>query len=124
MFRYVDRQLQLIKSFYTGIGKSTLLFPTAFFAALGQGLVTLGVIFYVRDVFLATPGQVGSLTGLWSLAYIVGCIFLRPLTDGILPRYLLTMAACLECLFIALILLTGSFSTLFILSRQLHIKPW
>jgi len=115
MFRYVDRQLQLIKSFYTGIGKSTLLFPTAFFAALGQGLVTLGVIFYVRDVFLATPGQVGSLTGLWSLAYIVGCIFLRPLTDGILPRYLLTMAACLECLFIALILLTGSFSTLFIL---------
>jgi MFS family permease len=112
MSRYIDRQLQLIKSFYTGIGKSTLLFPTAFLAALGQGLVTLGVIFFVRDVFLATPIQVGILTGLWSLSYIIGCIVLRPLTDRILPRYLLIMASLLECLFIALILLTGNFAIL------------
>jgi MFS family permease len=113
MLRYIDRRLQLIKSFYTGIGKSTLLYPTAFLSALGQGLVTLGVIFYLRDVFLATPIQVGILTGLWSLSYIVGCIFLRPLTDGILPRYLLIVASLLECLFIALVLLTGNLAALF-----------
>jgi DHA1 family multidrug resistance protein-like MFS transporter/DHA1 family quinolone resistance protein-like MFS transporter len=113
MLSYIDRRLQLIKSFYTGIGKSTLLFPTAFLSALGQGLVTLGIIFYVRDVFLATPIQVGTLTGLWSLSYIVGCVFLRPLTDGILPRYLLIMASLLECLFMVLILLTGNLTVLF-----------
>jgi MFS family permease len=112
MFRYIDRRLQLIKSFYTGIGKSALLFPTAFLSALGQVLVTLGIIFYVRDIFSATPAQVGFLTGLWSLSYIIGCIFVRPLTDGVLPRYLLIMASFFECLFIAMILLTRNLTLL------------
>ncbi len=114
-FSYVDRRLQLVKSFYMGIGKSALIFPIAFLAAFGQGLVTLGVIFYIRDIFGATPSQVGTMTGLWSAAYITGCIFLRRVTDGILPRHLLIAAAFLECLFVALILTAGNFTVVIVL---------
>lgn len=108
MFRYIDRKRQLIRSFYTGIGKSAVLFPATFIVALGHGLVTLGVIFYIREVFHATPSQVGYFTALWSMCFILGCIFIRPLSDRILPRYVLICATFLKSLFIVLILFVKS----------------
>ncbi len=104
VYRYIDRQRQLIKSFYSGIGKSAVIYPTSFAVALGHGLVTLGAIFYIREVFAATPSQVGYLTALWSLCYIFGCIFIRPLSNMVLPRYVLMAAAFFKGLFIILIL--------------------
>jgi MFS family permease len=104
VYRYIDRQLQIIKSFYTGIGKSAVIFPIAFLVALGHGFVTLGAIFYARDLFGATPSQVGFFTALWSVCYILGCIFIRPLSNRVLPRYVLTAAAFFKGLFILLIL--------------------
>jgi MFS family permease len=104
VYQYIDRQRQIIKSFYTGIGKSGVIFPTAFLVALGHGFVTLGAIFYVRDQFGATSSQVGFFTALWSVCYILGCIFIRPLSNRVLPRYVLTAAAFFKGLFIFLIL--------------------
>jgi len=108
VYQYIDRQRQIIRSFYTGIGKSAVIFPVAFLVALGHGLVTLGVIFYIKEMFHATPSQVGYFTALWSVCYIVGCIFFRPLSNRVFPRYVLIAAALFKCLFILLILAVRS----------------
>ena len=55
--------------------------------------VTLGLVFFVRDVFDAAPRLVGLLTGEWGLIYMFSCLFVRPLFNRILPRYLLIASA-------------------------------
>ncbi len=86
---YTSQALQLVKSFYTGIGKTTVIYPATFLVAVGMGVVNLGVIFYIRETYAVTAGQVGYFTALWSLSYITGCLLIRPLFDRVLPRYLL-----------------------------------
>jgi len=98
--KYISNRWQVIKSFYTGIGKSAVLLPAAFLVAVGVGTVALGMIFYVRDIFSATPSQVGYLTALWSLAYILGCLFIRQAFNRVLPRYLLIASTFLMTVFI------------------------
>lgn len=87
--RYTTQVLQLVKSFYTGIGKKTIIFPATFLVATGTGVVNLGIIFYIKHTFAVAASQVGYFTALWSACYIIGCLFLRPLFDRVLPRYLL-----------------------------------
>jgi len=108
-FRYVSRRAQMIKSFYSGIGKTAVIVPAAFLAGLGLGTLILGMVFYLRVVYRATGGQLGAFFGLWSFAYILGCLLLRPLTDSIRPRYLL--AASTFCMFLCTLALhyCGSF---------------
>ena len=98
---YISQRRQLIKSFYAGIGKTAVIFPSAFLVAVGMGLISLGMVFYMRDVFNASAGVIGLLAAFWSLSYILGCIFIRPLFDRILPRYAMIIATF--CMF-ALIL--------------------
>lgn len=96
--RYISQRRQLIKSFYAGIGKTTVIFPSAFLVAVGAGLVSLGIIFYMRDVFNASASKIGLLAALWSLCYISGCMLIRPLFDRILPRYAMIIATfCMFC---------------------------
>ena len=95
--QYISQRRQLIKSFYTGIGKTSVIFPSAFLVALGSGLIGLGVVFYMRDIFNAPASEIGTLFALWSLCYISGCIFIRPLFDRVLPRYTLIIAT--SCMF-------------------------
>ncbi|MBA7618162.1 hypothetical protein ES703_25483 [subsurface metagenome] len=107
--RYISNRWQIIKSFYTGIGKTGVIFPSTFLVALGFGTVALGMIFYVQDVFAATPSQIGFLFAIWSLSYIIGCIFIRPLFNKILPRYLLIVSAFAMGVFIFFVLFTKNF---------------
>lgn len=95
--QYISQRRQLIKSFYGGIGKTAVIFPSAFLVALGSGLIGLGVVFYMRDIFNAPASEIGTLFALWSLCYISGCIFIRPLFDRVLPRYTLIIAT--SCMF-------------------------
>ncbi len=97
--RYISQRRQLIRSFYTGIGKTTVIFSSAFLAAVGAGLVSLGIVFYMRDIFNASGSQIGLLVAFWSLCFISGCIFIRPLFDHILPRYTLVIATSCMCVF-------------------------
>ena len=90
--QYISQRRQLIKSFYAGIGKTAVIFPSAFLMSLGSGLISLGMVFYMRDIFNAAASEIGMLFALWSLCYISGCIFIRPLFDRVLPRYTLVIA--------------------------------
>ena len=97
--RYISQRRQLVRSFYTGIGKTAVIFPSAFLAAAGAGLVSLGIVFYMRDIFNASGSQIGFLVALWSLCYIAGCMFIRPLFSHILPRYTIVIATSCMCVF-------------------------
>ncbi len=114
-FKYITHRLQLIKSFYTGIGKTSVIFPAAFLVSTGVGIVSLGIIFYVRDIFGVSPSEVGFLSGLWSLSYVVGCLFIRPIFNKILPRFLLMISSFLMACSVSSILLIKDFSYVYLL---------
>jgi hypothetical protein len=54
-----------LKSIYLGLGKSSVIYPSAFLVATGISIVELGIIFYVTEVFNASPSQVGYFIALW-----------------------------------------------------------
>jgi DHA1 family multidrug resistance protein-like MFS transporter/DHA1 family quinolone resistance protein-like MFS transporter len=111
VLKYTSERLQIIKSYYTGIGKTGVIYPAAFLVALAVGALSLGAIFYVREVFHATPGQVGVLSALWSLSYIAGCLLVRPRFDRVPPRYLLILSTGLMFCSSAALLLLHSFAS-------------
>ena len=104
--RYIPRQVRL---FSAGIGKTSIIYPSAFLIAIGISIVELGIIFYIREIYGATPRQVGYFTALWALWYILGCLLIRPLFGKALPRHLLMAATFFMSLFILLITFTNSF---------------
>lgn len=108
-FRYISQRWQVVKSYYSGIGKSAVIYPSTFLVAIGIGLVILGMVFFVRDIFNATPAQVGFLSAVRSLSFIFGCTLLRPLFNRMLPRYLMITASFLMSLFAFFILFTKNF---------------
>ena len=82
--------------------------------ATGINVIKLGIIFYIMEVFKATPSQIGYFTALWSFCYIIGCIFVRPLFNNVLPRFLMIWSSLLMCLFVLLILFTKVFEVTYI----------
>ena len=103
-----------LKSIYLGLGKSFIIYPSAFLVAVGISIVELGIIFYIKEIFGATPSQVGYFTALWSFTYIIGCLFLRPLFNRVLPRYLLIASSFFMGFFILIVTFTTSFSLAFV----------
>ncbi len=73
-------------------GKSAVLFPAALLFNLTCGLAGFGIIFYARDSFHASPGQIGWLAALPQLAYLAGCLGFPPLFGLLLPRHYLLAA--------------------------------
>jgi len=102
----IPRQVRL---FSAGIGKTSIIYPSAFLMATGISIVELGIIFYIREIFGATPRQVGYFTALWSLWYVLGCLLIRPLFRKALPRHLLMAATSIMSLFVLLTTFTSSF---------------
>ncbi|HEB30579.1 MAG TPA: MFS transporter [Spirochaetes bacterium] len=97
------------RSFYGKAGKSTIIFSSAFVAAVGMGIIELGIVFYIKEVYSATPSQIGYFTAVWSFSYVVGCIFIRPFFRQVLPRYLMIGSTFFMCLFILLVLFSKAF---------------
>ncbi len=96
---YISQRRQLIRSYYSGIGKTAVIYPAAFLVATAMTQISLGLIFYTREVFDASPLAVGWLLAVWAMSYITGCLVLRPALNHILPRYLAITATSLALLF-------------------------
>jgi MFS family permease len=103
------------------IRKTAVIFPAAFMMAFAQSMHGLGVIFLMKDRFDATGSDVGGFFALNWAVYLVGCIFLRPLTDRMLPRticaislFALTLitTALLFCTRMEQVYLSGAFTGL------------
>lgn len=89
MWRYITQGAQVIRSYSAGMGRTAVLIPTTFLVATSAGIVGLGLIFFAREICGAAPWQIGALTGAWSVAYILGCLVIRPLFKRVPPRYLI-----------------------------------
>ncbi len=113
--RYISQQRQIIRSFYTGIGKTAVIFPSTFLVAIGTGMLNLGIIFYMREVYHALPGLIGWLMACNISFYILGCLLIRPLFEHLRPRYLLIIATSCMAAFSLLIYLCHSVPLTFIL---------
>lgn len=99
MFQYISQQRQIVRSYYSGIGKTAVIYPAAFLVAVGMGQVSLGLIFFARDVFNATPTLIGRLAGVWAISFVFGCLVIRQAFNRVLPRYLIVGSTlCLSAL--------------------------
>ena len=103
-YRYISHRIQLIRSFYSGIGKTVVIYPSAFLVSSGIGIVALGIIFYLKYVFNVLPSEIGILSALWSALYVLGCLFLRPVFNKVLPRYMLIASTLMMGVLVLLIL--------------------
>jgi len=84
--------------------KELVIFSSAFLVAFGVGATMLGMVFHFREALGATPGQIGSLSAVWSLFYILGCIFMRPVFQKTSPRSLMLISTSFMFLFLSCIL--------------------
>ena len=92
-----------------------MLFPTALLFNITCGLASFGIIFYARDVFQATAGQIGWLAAMPQLAYLAGCLLFPPLFGLLLPRhYLLAATGGMASVLVGL-LSSRSLAALFVL---------
>jgi DHA1 family multidrug resistance protein-like MFS transporter/DHA1 family quinolone resistance protein-like MFS transporter len=103
------------RAFRSSLGKSFVLLPSAFLSSLAVGLVSFGMIFFLRDVYHAPAGLIGWFSALWTLSYFAGCIFLRPILRDLLPRYSMILATSLMGLLSLGIILIRSLLLTFIL---------
>jgi DHA1 family multidrug resistance protein-like MFS transporter/DHA1 family quinolone resistance protein-like MFS transporter len=111
---YVSEFRQVLKSLYSGLGKSSVIYPSAMLVATGITTIELGIIFYIKEIFGATPSQIGYFTAVWSFCYIIGCIFIRPIFNRVLPRYLLIVSSFLMSVFVLCILFIKVFTFAFV----------
>ena len=109
------RQRPIIRSFYSGIGKTAVILPSAFLVAIALGQVTFGMIFFLRDFYNASPVQIGLFSAGWSLSYFLGCLFIRPLFNWMLPRYSIILATSLAGATVLGILLQPTLPVAFVL---------
>ncbi len=108
------RNRTIMRAFSSRIGKTAILLPATFLVAMGLGVVNLGIIFYMRQMYQATPATIGFFTSAYSISYFVGCLVTRPLGRKILPRYLLILSTLLMSIFTLLALIVRDIRLAFI----------
>ena len=97
----------LANAYYSGIGKSAVIYPVAFIGSIGMSILSLGFIFFLQDKFGATGEQIGFFTGFWAAGYLAGFFYLRHfLHKAMLPRYQILVSSLVIALtgFILLVL--------------------
>lgn len=113
MRRYITQQAQLVRALSGGIGKTAVIYPAAFLVSLAVGQLALGLVLYAKVTFAASSIQVGLLAGIWSLTYLAGCLFVRPLFYRTLPRYLIMGSTALMGLLVLGMVAATAFIQLF-----------
>jgi len=91
-----------------------LLLYASFLANIGIGILNFTLVFYTRDIFTATPGQIGWLSSLWALSYFIGCFITRGISKRLGPKRALITAPSGMALFAFLIFKSPSLMWIFI----------
>jgi len=80
----------------------------------GLGMLILGMVFYMREVFLLSPGQVGWIAATWQGCYVLGCLTMRPVFERLLPRYSMIFSCAGMATAVTAILLSRSVAAAFV----------
>jgi predicted MFS family arabinose efflux permease len=75
-----------MKSLRADIRKTAVIYPAAFMMSFAQSSQALGVVFFMKQHFGVSGLDVGNYFAVQWTAYLLGCQFLRPLTERLLPR--------------------------------------
>ncbi len=94
--------------------KERIIYFSAFVTALSEGIVTLGIIFYIKDVYNASPGTIGWIGGMWAFFYFVGCLTLKPLLKILTPHRSMIISGILMAFFLFLVYLVKNLTLLFV----------
>ena len=113
-FRFISQQQQFLRALSAGIGKTAVILPAGFLAEVGLGLLTLGMVFYMREVFLLSPGMVGWIAATWQGCYVLGCLTMRPAFEALLPRYSMIFSVAGTGAAVTAILLSHTVTAIFI----------
>ncbi|MCX7025637.1 MAG: MFS transporter [Spirochaetes bacterium] len=76
---------------FARFGRLAIIVPSAFLNSLGIGLVNLGLLFIVKEVYKAEPSVVGIFGAVWAIAYFASCLMLRKWTARLVPRVSMTV---------------------------------
>ncbi|MCF7849149.1 MAG: MFS transporter [Kiritimatiellales bacterium] len=112
--QYLSESWQLVRTFRSRIGKTGVIFPAAFITAVGLSTMVVGIVFYASEALGASAGQVGALAATFSICYIAGCLFLRPVSSWILPRYSVLLATSVMALCMVFVLVSASLPWVFL----------
>jgi len=78
--------------------------PAAFLTSLGIGIIGLGLLLVVMDVYGASPAQIGWFGAVWSTCYFIGCMALAKLVAMLRARtamaFMLTASVAIFGLFL------------------------
>jgi len=113
-FRYISQQQQFLRALSAGIGKTAVILPAAFLTESALGVLTLGMVFYTREVYLLAPGTVGWVAATWQSCYALGCLLMRPAFESLRPRYSMIASTVGMSLAVAAILLCHSVALTFV----------
>ena len=97
------------------IGKSAVIFPSAFLFSIGEGMAGLGLVFFMRQVYGASAGLIGAMVASGTLVYVAGCLLVRPLFDRVRPRFLLIGSCTVLVVTLSLLVLVRSIPLTFLL---------
>ncbi len=112
--QYLHKRRTRAQVVLSGLGKTAVIYPSAFLVAVGEGMLSLGLIYFMREIYGATPILIGLLAGSGTLVYVLSCLFLRPLFDSIRPRFLMIGATAGMALSLVLLYLFRSIQLTFI----------
>jgi predicted MFS family arabinose efflux permease len=113
-FRFISQQQQFIRALSAGIGKTGVILPAGFLTESAVGMLTLGMVFYLREVFLVSPGLVGWTAAAWQGCYVLGCLTMRPVFERILPRYSMIFSSAGMGMAVSAILVSRSVAAIFL----------
>ena len=96
--------------------KQATIYPSAFLMMLGIGIVMIGIVFFLRDVYHSLPVLIGWYTAASSLFYFIGCLSFKPLHRRMTPW----KSMALSSLLLGIIILAINFTNSIPLSFSLY----
>jgi MFS family permease len=98
------------------LGSPAVVYPGAFLVAFAEGMLNLGIVFFLRERQGASSGLIGWFMGFSVLVYTLGCLGLRPVFDRLRPQIALMIALFGMPVFVLLLVLLPALPLTFLFS--------
>ncbi len=105
--REMKSPLHPARAFLSRFGRMHIIIPVSFLNASAYTIVSLGLIFYLRDRLGVSAGIVGLASALFNALYFAGCFVLRPIGLRILPRYSLILSSFISSVLLGLMVMAS-----------------
>jgi len=98
------------------LGSPAVVYPGAFLVAFGEGMLNLGIVFFLRDQLGAGPSLIGWFMAYSVLVYMLGCLLLVRAFDRLRPQTALLASLFGMPVFLLLLVLLPALPLTFLFS--------